>query len=168
MSVVAYKNGIIAADRMLTSSEMIIGSTKKIARVKSLLAGATGEVTQTTYFLEMFKSDLDLERWSNSSDIVSALNSMNSLTENIIASKVSESTADIFIITSWHHVISFESSQWSFFSCVDQMYASGSGREFATGAMLAGATPAQAIEIASRRCPYCGLGADVISVGGLV
>ncbi len=46
----------------------------------------------------------------------------------------------------------------------DRFSAWGSGRDYAIGAMAAGATAEEAVEITSRHCVDCGLGVDVISL----
>ena len=45
---------------------------------------------------------------------------------------------------------------------LDTIYANGAGQEFAWGALEAGATAEQAIEIAMKRSDYAGLGVDCV------
>ena len=46
---------------------------------------------------------------------------------------------------------------------LESKYANGAGQDFAWGALEAGATAQQAIEIAMKRSDYAGLGVDMVS-----
>lgn len=46
----------------------------------------------------------------------------------------------------------------------DKFQAWGSGRDYALGAMAAGATAKEAVKIANNLCIYCGKGVDVFSL----
>jgi ATP-dependent protease HslVU (ClpYQ) peptidase subunit len=50
----------------------------------------------------------------------------------------------------------YSSDQGEAFHLIDLPAACGSGREFAIGAMLAGASPREAVEIACQRDPFSG------------
>ena len=45
------------------------------------------------------------------------------------------------------------------------MFAIGNGAEFALGAMVAGKTSEEAVEIACQLCPDCGMGMDKLVLG---
>ena len=49
----------------------------------------------------------------------------------------------------------------------ESMYALGAGHEFAWGALEAGATAVQAVEIAIKRSDFAGLGVDWVSFDGM-
>lgn len=46
---------------------------------------------------------------------------------------------------------------------LDKIHATGAGQEFAIGALEAGATAKQAVQIAIKRSDYAGLGVDVVT-----
>lgn len=48
----------------------------------------------------------------------------------------------------------------------DERFAMGAGRDFAMGAMAAGASAREAVEITNALCIYCGLGVDTLTFEG--
>lgn len=127
MTTIAYKDGVIAADSLVASDNLIVGEVRKIVRVANLLAGASGLASATSAFLDWVENgyldDDDIPEWPESF-------------EGFIAHP--DGTIEVFDSFGSHEIKT-------------AIYASGSGDSVALGAMDAGASAIEAVEIACRR-----------------
>jgi ATP-dependent protease HslVU (ClpYQ) peptidase subunit len=141
MSTVAWDGKTLAADRQATWGNTPV-LTKKIARVKYkthwYLVGWAGNEADGLRFVAHFTQKGLTQRPP-----------LADKTTIIVVSRVGvwvETEADVSNV--------MEEGKW----------ALGSGGDFALGAMHAGATAEQAIEIASRLDVYTGMGVDAIQL----
>ena len=134
MTVIAYKNGILASDSLVTLGTARAGSVRKICRgPNGSLAGLCGN----TAYSDMFMS------WIKSGEPNSApdLSSDSSFTAIVIRPNgkvyMACSSTTLFLLKSPFHSI-------------------GSGSDFAVGAMEMGATAEEAVRVAIKHCISCG------------
>jgi len=76
--------------------------------------------------------------------------------------KDSDTVPSLWVINRNGTILKFEDSPWPL-RYDDPVFADGSGREFAYGAMAMGADARRAVEIACKYDIYCGGGIDVLS-----
>jgi 20S proteasome alpha/beta subunit len=151
MTTIAYRDGVLAADRRVTGSGTIIGHKTKIAKVGGVLCGATGSNTLACEFIAWVQEGCPADR-----PPVLYRESSN---------KNPDDAADItgFLIARNrpNRLISFRDSgvQW-----LDGPYfAFGSGQDYCRGAFAMGANAKQAVESALLFDVYSGSGIDVLS-----
>lgn len=142
MTTVAYRNGALAADRQYGNDGVVEGETTKIFRRESdgALIGCCGTSSICKRFQRWF---LDGEQGEAPSLKGDDLHS-----------------AGGFIIRPDGRI-----ELHDYFGCVPvsgAFFAIGSGKDFALGAMEAGASAAEAVEIAARRDAHTGCGVDVL------
>jgi hypothetical protein len=58
MTTIAYRDGVLAADTLLTSSAMRNGYARKIRERDGMLAGASGTLAQMQTFLDWFDAGM--------------------------------------------------------------------------------------------------------------
>lgn len=136
MTTVAYSNGMIAADTLVTVNSVRTGFMTKIAKNSDVLAGFSGEGVFGQAFLKC-------------------------VTEGGELPKVPEGSVG-FTVDKAGAVTSYEENG----SCMVQAncFAIGSGREMALAAMAAGADPQKAVEIAIDLDVYSGGSIDVLRI----
>jgi hypothetical protein len=131
MTTIAYAHGCMAADSMISSSGGFFGSAKKLVagpRGASYLAAAAGNVATSRQFLA----------WA-AGGLVGDPPKMKS-PEGNSAIGVILYAQDRFLI--------FDIDGWNELEA--DIFAVGSGSDFAKGALAAGATPEEAVRIACR------------------
>ncbi len=136
MTTLAYDGRMLAADRQLTLGGTPMPLTK-IFRLGTELVGLCGSVQESLLFLEWYQNGKDPNTRPKLSDDFSAL--------AIIPGK----------ILRYEHLL----KPW----LIDlPFWAAGSGADYALGAMAAGKSAAEAVEIACRFDTGSGLGVDVL------
>lgn len=133
MTTIAYRNGMIAADSAMLSGSALSGEIVKIARRKDgALAGAAGDAAYCSLFLGWFR------RGERGRGPV-AREGQNWIDRAAIIRR--DRTIEIF-------------EPHGTFACQAPYYALGSGKEFALGAMFAGADAETAVRAAVAHDPY--------------
>jgi hypothetical protein len=143
VTVIAYKNGIMAADTMEigvngeTPSWGLKGlSSRKIIKQSGHLVGVAGKACPSVQDIKKWFFDPEFL----GEDVRPRLKYLHFLLLNV--------TPDRRIVL-WDHLGT------SYAVSSDRHYAIGAGQEFAMGAMDAGASAARAVQIAINRCPQC-------------
>lgn len=126
MTTIAYRDGVLAADTAATAGEAITGQISKVYDGAVWLIAVSG----------------------NAEDIPKAIRYIGSSDAVKEAIKFSDNFAALVIERATGKVMQFEGAEM--FEVRAPFYARGSGRDFALGAMAAGATAAEAVEIACR------------------
>jgi ATP-dependent protease HslVU (ClpYQ) peptidase subunit len=148
MTVIAFDGKILAADKQATEGGLRHVTTK-IMRIEKgkfkgyLMAGsgATSEANQMMAWFELGAKPEAFPRYQDTDDL----------------------SAQLLVIAPTKEILRFDFNPVPsvFF---DEIYAMGSGRDVAMGAMAMGAGAKQAVEIASEICCGCGMGVDVITL----
>lgn len=150
MTTIAYRDGILAADRRVTGSATIVGNKTKIAKVGGVLCGATGSNVLACGFIEWVQAGCPADH-----PPILYRESVN---------KNPDDAADItgFLISrnQPNRAIIFREfgTQWFDFP----YFAFGSGQDYCRGAFAMGATAEQAVEAALKFDVYSGDGIDVL------
>jgi 20S proteasome alpha/beta subunit len=141
VTTIAYRDGIMAADRMVTGNGIYDGDVTKIMRLTDgTLFGASGASHLKKALITWIESGMAYETRPKDFDQVEF--------EGILV----KPNGSVFFIEKGF--TSFE---------IDAEYvATGSGRELALGAMAFGATAEQAIDCASKHDTKTGNGKDVL------
>ncbi len=140
MTTLAYnaKEGVIAADRLITSNGTKIGHTSKIGKMGTILFGAAGCLPLMQNFLGWMGAGMP--------DGIPNMKSGDQFAEGIIV---------------YHNRIIVLSHRG--FEMLDhENHALGSGCDFALAAMESGASAEEAVKIASKFCLYTGTEIDVL------
>ena len=143
-----HRNGQLGADKQATQSDLVRRVTK-IRRINGHLCATAGDWDLAQEMFHWFEHGADPEKhppcMRNKDDWVAFL-----------------------VITPDKRVLKYEKSPYpmDFTEAArsDGWYAFGSGRDFAIGAMAAGADIHTALEIVSRYCAGCGMGTNVMSL----
>lgn len=143
MTVIAYRDGVMAGDRQLTSHGVVVGMVTKVHLIKSrrALLACDGDAMLAAAF----------ERWMSTR----ADGDPPPLSQGESSSGALEVRADG---TMW---------LWGgtgFIEFDAPFVALGSGRDLALGAMAAGATAEEAVRYASSLDIYSGGGVDVVKM----
>jgi hypothetical protein len=129
MTIIAYRDGVMAADTCLTDGFITAGI--KLYKKKGHVIGFCGDVEQALVFVDWFFD----QKKNRKPDLAS-----ESGWEAMVMNKDGVST--------WGRSLRP-------IAMSDQFYAIGSGAPLAMGAMEFGASAAEAVAIACRRDPYC-------------
>lgn len=140
MTVIAYRDGVLAADRQSGAAGMI-GSITKIFRVGPWLVGGSGSMA---YLYEMMD-------WVRGGMKKAKLPDFQR-DQDKFANMIFVGNEGIFLMEYSHILIPLERPYWSI----------GCGRSYAMGAMHRGATAIEAVETASALDTDCGQGVDVL------
>ena len=136
MTTIAYRDGVLAADSLLTDGNLICGSVSKLATSKhGAIGGAVGRLERTLEFLRWLET-FDVDR--RNPDVAPVAEGADGL---IISPK-----ERIFLWTGGKQLV-----------VLDAPFAAiGSGAKVAMGAMAAGATAEQALRICRDYDIYTG------------
>jgi hypothetical protein len=129
MTVIAYRDGVLAADSCATDASFQT-YTQKLFRRKGVLIGFCGDIEQALVFVDWY-----FDRKSRQPD------------------RTSENEWEAIVITKEGAEMWGPSLRPV--PVIDHFYALGSGAAVAMGAMEAGATAKKAAQIACRRDPFC-------------
>lgn len=139
MTTIAYKDGVLAADRQVTRGTMRGGEITKIRRLDdgSLVAvvGQPGVMSDAAAYLD------------GKTDTRPTLDG-----DTIVIHVLPTGSLNFYEGTGW---LKLE-------GVVSPFYAFGSGRDFAYAAMSMGATPEAAVKVASQFCIYTNGNVDVL------
>lgn len=142
MSVIAWDGQHLAADRQSTAGHHL-HETVKIYRHKDMLLGLIGPHAESTMIANWVKAGC----WEANFPV------MNCEDENIPLVYVIYKDGIIHRYEDNPHPILIR----------DDFWAAGAGGDLATGAMAQGASAIQAVVIANRFNPACGMGVDILS-----
>lgn len=141
MTTIAYRDGMLAADTALSYGSMLRGATKIVRAPDGVLAGAAGNATYCTAFLDWACGERS--------------------PKNAPKAKMSNGSMDRGVLFHPSGLVEiFE--QDGIIRCRPPYYAFGSGKAEALGAMFVGATAEQAVRAAIEHDPDTG--GDVITV----
>jgi hypothetical protein len=150
MTVVVWDGKTLCADKRATQSDLVRTVTK-IRRIRGHLCAVAGDwdLAQETFkWFEDGASTTELPPFFRDKD-------------NWVA---------FVVVTPEGRLLKYERSPYpmDYTEAVadDGFYVIGSGRDFAIGALAMGATPRQAVLIASRHCISCGNGVDEFTLQG--
>jgi len=126
VTTIAYRDGVIAADSLITQNGTRIGTVAKIVRVPGGgLAGVAGELGGMARFLDWARSGAEGELTFSTCEI------------------------DGFLVTAEGQVL-VTTDSGGMVKIKQPFHAVGSGRDFARGALAAGATAVEAVKIAMK------------------
>ena len=134
MTTIAYRDGVLAADTLVTEQGRICGHTKKIRVHKGVLWGTTGCLIHQGQF----------DSWM--------LSGMRGAPPSMKTEANATSSA---ILIADQHLLTFDDHGWDAMP-LPEFYAVGSGGPIALGAMAAGASAAEAVACAARFDVYSG------------
>lgn len=144
MSVIAWDGKSIAADKQATCADMPRTTSKLIRLPNGEIAGITGDEAAGVLLIRWYTDGADPAKWPER-----------------------QRTSD------WTRLIVLGADGLKFYEqdplplrCHDEFMAFGSGRDFAMGAMAAGATAREAVEIACMLNIHCGMGVDEMTLSG--
>lgn len=131
MTVLAFKRGILAADSGVVAGDVMVSTTRKIARSKSgYIGGGAGAFSALTRFLQW------LEALDGDIDDAPAFNP-DVENENDFSAIIVAPNGAVFTMDDTGTISEVEAP----------FYAEGSGAEFALGAMAAGASAERAVKL---------------------
>lgn len=145
MSVIAWDGKTLAADKQSTYGEQRSVVTK-IFRVPQGLLGVTGKTEHMKPLLN----------WFNNFEVPELFPEFQ---------KDPEENSAVLLITKERKIMCY-GAQVDPFMIEQPMYATGCGKDFAMGAMLAGADARRAVEITCQLNVYCGMGIDILTLEG--
>ena len=140
MSVVVWDGKTLAADRQATNSNLR-RKMCKISKHGDILIAGTGVQTSTQAVRNWVLAGAEPDKFPKS--------------------ETDEHTA-VWVINRNGTIVKFENSPFGIVY-LDKVFAEGSGRDFALGAMFMGADAVTAVEAACTYDIYCGGGIDTLS-----
>ena len=142
MSIVVYSNGVMASDSLVVTNGTREGEVEKIFRMEKngivSLFGMVGDMNKLTLFREWVES---------LSKVAPKLNELTSKESSLNAFSVISKNTGVFNVVDDYCVP---------YSVKAPFYAIGSGRDHALGALEAGATAVEAVQIAIKLDISCG------------
>lgn len=147
MSVVVWDGKTLAADRQVSDGSMVRTTTKirqiTTGKFKGYLIGAVGATATANLMMDWFEAGAKPEFFPYE------------------YAKSAEMGASLIVITQKKEIWRFDHLPVPIIM-EDDEYATGSGRDFAYGAMSMGADAAKACEVACTHSTECGVAIDVI------
>lgn len=131
MTVVAYRDGVLAADSAASDGDTIAHDIKKCWRIRGNLIGCAGFVTDITKFILWFRDGADEDEFPKMRDL-SAL-----------------------MVTPDAKIYSYDQLGPAPTECTSKYVAMGSGGAIALGAMYAGADAVTAVKAAIKHSHGC-------------
>lgn len=148
MTVVAWDGKTLAADKQSTSN----GLKRKLTKIYKLpnghLVGATGGSLDCKKYVEWYEKVCDT---TDDSTVY-------------IPTWSGDNTPWLMVVTPWKGVYMYTGGDAFIDYSENDIFAIGSGAEYALGAMRAGATAEEAVLIASEFDNGCGMGVDTITL----
>ena len=139
MTIIVFKEGILAADTLLVSNvDAVAGEAMKIGMCEGFMGGATGNVIETAAFLEWVENGAD---WAKYPEFKDPFTGLIINRENVV----------------WHGGKGGISRP-----VIAPFHAIGSGEEVAKGALGAGATAKEAVQVAISIDLFCGGHVDTL------
>lgn len=163
MTTIAYKGGIVAADRMITSNGKVCGFLKKIHITEDrggfirliAVAGRLKDMQQIIYNKNLFNFIIEdfrtlvLEKLKTTNELEFLILSGNKGDDNVMISTVTDLSVSDDIYGAERDTPIFNG-----------MVSLGSGESEALAAMMSGKTAIEAVQIASKIDCYTGGGVD--------
>lgn len=147
MSVVVWDGKTLAADRQVSDGSMVRTTTKiraiKTGKFKGHLIGAVGATATANLMMDWYEAGANPSHFPYE------------------YAKSSEMGASLIVITQDKEIWRFDHLPVPIIM-EDDEYATGSGRDFAYGAMSMGADAVQACEVACTHSTECGVAIDAI------
>jgi ATP-dependent protease HslVU (ClpYQ) peptidase subunit len=143
MTTVVFKNGVFAADSLLSGGDSKVGHCKKIRQAGNLFVGLCGANVVYDQFMKFLSGEPYDAKVFEKPD-------QNSFSAIVVNKETRE-------VVEYCNCLTPEKYKADF-------YAIGSGREIAAGAMLMNATPKQAVEAAAKRDVWTGGPVQVVRV----
>lgn len=142
MTTVAYKSGVMAADRMACEGNTKYGRMTKIHRSRGYLLGFSGAADVAMALLRWFENGADPAEWPDPHG-------------------EDRTEASMLVVSPAGSVMCYE--RFPVPLIMEQEYhAIGSGRDFALAVMHMGHDPIKAVEVACELDAFSGGGIDVI------
>lgn len=138
MTTIAYRDGIIAADRLVTAGNMRAGFVTKIFAAHDMVVGISGSLSDLGLFQMWFNSEL--------------LDTVPSFSDEVDG-----------IVVDADHNIFYIGAKGNRVMVAGEYAAVGSGEEYAMAAMAMGADARKAVEIAIQLDTLSGGGIDVLT-----
>lgn len=143
MTVIAYRNGIMAADKYnLLAHSAVAGITTKIRNINGTLVGISGKTVLAQAMFKWAEGGFKPEEMPESQ-------------------KDPEKFVVVVCIPPDGSILLYETSPYPMVNQTP-FIAIGSGSDIAHGSMAHGATALQAVEYACLLSPWCGGGIDVL------
>lgn len=138
MTVIAYRNGVMASDSLVNADHVNVGTVKKVTKKAGWLAGGAGNLRDIALFLEIFEESIE-----------------EAGEEFIISPEAKFENLGGIIVSPEGKVWHIEASGYPY-QVEDDFHVNGIGYEIAIGAFEMGATAEQAVEVAIKRSANCG------------
>lgn len=133
MTIIAFRNGLIAADSLSLHGEIISGTSKKIVKNKwGIKGGSAGETASCYRFRQWILDGAELSKIPDF--------------ENLEGLVYFPEKNKVFLV---------QDGKDRYYELEGEFFALGSGKDIAIGAMAAGATAKEAAEIAIKYCISC-------------
>lgn len=141
MTVLAYRSGVLAADRQVSCGTRIDGAATKICMINGIMAGATGELAFNRRFLDWVRNGVP-DKVPDCGDVEAGNSGVIILSDDTM----------IFLEREGLHTMELTHG----------FYAMGSGCGYAFGAMAMGARAIEAVQVAINLDMNCGRGITVL------
>lgn len=141
MTVIAYKDGVVACDSQSTQGN-IRWTVRKFEWVGDTLLIGTGGLTQFLEVVQWYRDGANPADWP--------------------ACQTAQDFSTMLAFTP-EGVFEYEHRPFPI-AVLDSFAAWGSGAAFAIGAMAVGASPLEAVNVAMEHCATCGRGAHVFDL----
>lgn len=148
MTTIAYRDGIMAADSLVTGNGVVEGQFRKIADIKGFLVGGCGEISKVAAFFDWFRVNQPLKPPLKSHPFA--------VFPDYIKPKKDEEKYTILLVDKQNRQI-WESDNGGYpYRLEVPFIAIGSGREIAVGAMSMSASAIQAVRASIKHDIYSG------------
>ena len=152
MTVIAYKNGVLAADTKAVTEDGLVVKSKKLEKLSNgTILGTAGSADCREIVTILGKASL------SKMPLKSKLRSTETTFRGIWVFP----TGEVFKVS-----VEFEDNKWDaeILPILEKQAAVGTGGAYALGAMLAGKSALEAVKIACKLDNNCGLPAESITI----
>ena len=147
MTIIVWDGVTLAADKQVTTGGLKQTVTK-IFEIRGHLVGFSGDFDLAQTLKHWFKEGADISNYP----------AFQSEDDKFVA---------MLVITPNKEILKYERSPHPILMNESKVYAMGSGRDFAVGALAMGATAEEAVRIASLHESGCGMGIDTLTLTDL-
>lgn len=145
MTVIAYRDGVMAADTMAFIGDRKVTASPKILRVGAVLFGSSGDADKRTV-VDLLQRHQRPDDMPGRADIIDALKGHELQAIVVFPSR-----------RAFYLAVGVDDAAYASFTEVnDAFVAVGAGAEYAIGAMAMGASPQDAVRVAINHCSGCG------------
>ena len=142
MTVIAWDGSVLAADKQATNAGLRMTATK-VRKINGCICAASGDWDRAQALFEWFARGAKPENFPEHQ-------------------KNNDDWVGLVVVHPDNTVVKYERTPYPY-QIEDKLFAMGSGRDFALGAMATGANAIQAVHIASRFESGCGMGVDYMT-----